>query len=243
VAGVHDVPAAAVAALFAPERPGPLIHPHVATTGVGRCRADRGDDPRTAVAELPGGNFACRGEPAAVAGLIGLVEAPPEWVPALRDVAAVAVRDRVVAELPDAADPRVGRPVRRLTAADVAGLDALDPSIAWISETWGGHAGLAGSGMAWAAFEGERPVAVACAFYVGRSYEDIGVVTEPAHRGRGLSTACAAAVVSDIRARGRRPSWTTSPENAGSRAVADRLGFVPVRDDVLYVVGLPVPVD
>ena len=243
MAGVHDVPAAAVAALFAPERPGPLIHAHVAATGVGRCRADRADDPRTAVAELPGGNLACRGEPVAVAGLIGLVEAPPEWVPALRDVASVGVWDRVVAELPDAADPRVGRPVRRLTPADVAGLDALDPSIAWISETWGGHAGLAASGVAWAAFEGERPVAVACAFYVGRSYEDIGVVTEPEHRGRGLSTACAAAVLADIRARGRRPSWTTSPENAGSRAVADRLGFVPVRDDVLYVVGVPVPVD
>ena len=69
------------------------------------------------------------------------------------------------------------------------------------------------------------------------------MVTEAAHRGRGLSTACAAAVVADIRARGRRPSWTTSPDNAGSRAVAARLGFVPVRDDVLYAVGVPVPTD
>ena len=51
------------------------------------------------------------------------------------------------------------------------------------------------------------------------------------------------AVVADIRARGRRPTWTTSPDNTGSRAVAARLGFVHVRDDVLYAVGVPIPVD
>jgi predicted GNAT family acetyltransferase len=86
-------------------------------------------------------------------------------------------------------------------------------------------------------------VAVAAAFFVGREYEDIGVVTDPGHRGRGLSSSCAAALVADVRARGHRPTWTTSPDNTGSRAVADRLGFVHVRDDVLYAVGVPVPVD
>jgi GNAT superfamily N-acetyltransferase len=243
VAGVHEVSPATVAALFAPERPGPLIHPHVAATGLGRCRADRTGAPRTALAELPGGNVACRGEPVAVPGLRGLVEAPPDWVPALAQGAEVGVWDRIIAELPDSAEPPVRLPVRRLVPADAPALGALDPSIAWIAESWGGPAGLAASGMAWAATDGDRPVAVACAFFVGRRYEDIGVVTEPGHRGRGLSTACAAALVADIRARGRRPSWTTSPDNAGSRGVAARLGFVRVRDDVLYTVGVPVPTD
>ena len=240
---MHDVSAAAVASLFAPERPGPLIHAHVAATGVGRCRADRATDPRTALAELPGDNVACRGEPAVVPGLRGLVEAAPEWVPALRAVAEVAVWDRIVAVLPDAAEPPVRRPVRPLAPTDAAGLAALHPSIGWISETWGGHAGLARSGLAWAAVDGDRPVAVAVSFFVGTEFEDIGVVTEPGYRGRGLSTACAAALVADIRSRGRRPSWTTSPDNLGSRGVAARLGFVPVRDDVLYAVGVPVPSD
>jgi predicted GNAT family acetyltransferase len=86
-------------------------------------------------------------------------------------------------------------------------------------------------------------VAVATAFFVGTQHEDIGVVTEPGYRGRGLSTSCAAAVIADVRARGRRPTWTTSPENTGSRAVAARLGFVHARADVLYAVGVPVPVD
>jgi RimJ/RimL family protein N-acetyltransferase len=240
---LQEVPPEVVTALFAPERPGPLIQQHVATSGVGRCRADRVVDPRTALAELPGDNVACRGEPMAVPGLRGLVDAPPPWRPALEAVAPVAVWQRLVAVLPDGAEPRPRHAVRRLVAADATALAALDPSIAWISETWGGHAGLAASGRAWIAVDDDRPVAVAAAFFVGREYEDIGVVTDPGHRGRGLSSSCAAALVADIRARGHRPTWTTSPDNTGSRAVADRLGFVHVRDDVLYAVGVPVPVD
>ena len=238
---MQDVPAAAITALFAPERPGPMIHPHIIASGVGRCLADRVNDPRTALAALPGGNVACRGEPVAVPGLTGLVEAPAAWVPALREIAEVGVWDRIIAVLPDAAEPTPGHPVRRLVASDAAVLEGLDPSIAWISETWGGHAGLAASETAWVAVEDGRAVAVAAAFFVGRVYEDVGVATQPGYRGRGFGTACAAAVVADIRTCGRRPSWTTSPDNGGSRGIAARLGFVHERDDVLYAVGVPVP--
>ena len=241
--GLREVPPAAVAALFVPERPGPLIQQHVAASGVGRCRADRLLVPRTAVVEVSQNNGACRGEPVVVPGLRGLVEAPPEWVPALEAVAPVQVWPRIVAVLPDAARPRSRHAVCRLLPADGAGLDALDPSMAWISESWGGHAGLVASGMAWAVFADGRPVAVACTFFVGWEYEDIGVVTERAYRGRGLSTSCAAAVIDDVRARGHCPTWTTSPGNTGSRAVAARLGFVHARDDVLYAVGVAIPTD
>ena len=93
----------------------------------------------------------------------------------------------------------------------------------------GGHAGSAASGRAWAVFADDRAVAVACPFFVGREHEDIGVVTERAYRGRGLSTSCAAAVIDDIRGRGRRPTWTTGEHgqprgrrSAGVRARARR---------------------
>lgn len=240
---MREVRADDVTAFFLPERPGPLIHPHIRATGIGTCRVDRWPSPRTVVAELPGGNVAVRGQPQVLPGLAGFVEASPDWVPALREIdPGTAVWPRLVAVLPDGADADgPDHAVRRLTPADAAGLAALHPSIAWISETWGGPAGLASSGRAFAAFAGSRPVAVACSFYVGREHEDIGVVTEAAHRGRGLSTACAAAVVQDIRSRGRRPTWTTSPDNLGSRRVAERLGFVHHRDDVLYAVHTPVP--
>jgi GNAT superfamily N-acetyltransferase len=242
-AALIDVPAADVADFFLPERPGPLIGPHIAASGVGSCRVDRWPQPRTVVAELPGGNLALRGVPRVLPGLTGLVEAPAEWWPVLRQMdPGAGVWPRLVAVLPDrVVPPRPDVPVRRLLPTDAGALALLDPSVDWIGETWGGPTGLAGSGRAWAAFDGPVPIAVACSFYVGSRYEDIGVVTAPAHRGRGLSTACAAALVADIRGRGRVPTWTTSPDNGASRAVAARLGFQFVRDDVLYAVHTPVP--
>jgi RimJ/RimL family protein N-acetyltransferase len=66
-------------------------------------------------------------------------------------------------------------------------------------------------------------------------------VTEAAQRGRGLASARAGALCEDILARGHIPTWTTSPDNAASLRVAERLGFRPVRDDVLRVIGRPIP--
>jgi GNAT superfamily N-acetyltransferase len=243
VRGLVEVDPGTVDVLFGPERPGPLLHAHVRASGVGRCWADSRLDPTTAVAELPGDNIALRGIPRELPDLAGFVEAPPVWLPVLRAVdPATAVWQRVIAVLPAAVDvPPPGVGARRLTAADTAALAEVDPSIAWIGETWDGPAGLARSGVAWGAFDGPRLVSVACAFFVGRRFEDIGVVTEPAYRGRGLSTACAAGVVRDIRDRGRQPTWTTSPDNVGSRRVAEHLGFVHARDDVLYAVRTPIP--
>lgn len=244
---LHGPDAAALRPWFTPERPGPLVHAHIVATGHGRCRVDRWPAPRVAVAELPD-NLALRGDPrgldpAGLGDLAGFVEAPPSFLPVLRALDPdVATWDRIIAELPDDAPAvRAVAPVRRLGPADATALLALDPSIAWIAETWAGPAGLAASGHAWATFDGDRPVSVAVSFFVGEAYEDIGVVTDPAYRGRGLSTACAAALVADLRSRGRRPTWTTSPDNAASRAVADRLGFTRVRDDVLYAVRTPIP--
>jgi GNAT superfamily N-acetyltransferase len=240
---VRIVPASDVDGFFEPERPGPVIQPHIARTGVGRCRVDAWPEPRTAVAELPGGNIALRGDPMVLDDLAGLVEAPPDWLPALhRTDPATAVWPRVVAVLPPAVELPPPRPeVRRLTADDAAVLADLDPSLAWIGGTWGGLPALAASGYAWAAFDAGAAVSVACVFFLGRRYADIGVVTEPASRGRGLSTACAAAVAAQVRADGRQPTWTTSPDNAASLGVAARLGFVHARDDVLYAVRTPVP--
>ena len=230
---------------FSPERPGPMIYEHVARSGVGQCWVDRWPSPRVVLAELAG-NYALRGDPDHVPDLddvVGLVEAPPEWFPALRaSDPAVAVWDRVIATLPSTVEvPPPSIDVRPLAPADADGLAALDPTLTWIGETWGGPAGMAASGRAYGVFVGRRPVSVATSFYVGARHEDIGVVTEPDYRGKGLSTASAAALVADIRARGRTPSWTTSPDNAGSLGVASRLGFVQQRTDVLYAVRSPIP--
>jgi hypothetical protein len=224
-----------------------MIFEHGLRTGLGQCLVDRRPDPRVVLAELAG-NYALRGDPdvatpADLAGIAGLVEAGPEWLPALRRSAPHTLTwDRVVTVLPASVvmpPPRVE--VRRLTAADADRLAALPSGIEWIHESWGGVAGLLAAEVAHGAVVGGDIVSVAVPFHCGLTYEDIGVVTAAGHRQHGLSTACAAAVVADIRARGHVPSWTTSPDNAGSLAVARRLGFVHQRDDVLYAVRVPIP--
>lgn len=246
---MQTVPRADLAELrhwFAPELPSPMIFAHIMGTGNGSVRVDRWPDPRVVLAELGGGNVALRGDPAHLPAceIAGFVDAPAEWLPTLEALApGVATWDRVVALLPaDAAVPPTPPGVRRLGPGDADALAALDPHIAWIHETWGGATGLAEAAVAFGAFDGDRLVSVASPFYVGTEHEDLGVVTAADHRGRGLSSACAAAVVSDVRARGHVPVWTTSPDNLASLGVARRLGFVQRWRDVLYAVGVPIPI-
>ncbi|MGH8908894.1 MAG: GNAT family N-acetyltransferase [Egibacteraceae bacterium] len=66
-------------------------------------------------------------------------------------------------------------------------------------------------------------------------------MTEHGFRGRGLSVACAGALCEDIYARGRRPSWTTSPDNLPNLRVASKLGFSLSRRDRLSAIGVPIP--
>ena len=172
------------------------------------------------------------------------MDAPAGFEPLLRaTVPTLAVWPRVILELPGDPQPVASAEavIRLLRPADAGQVAGLSSEVAWIAATWSGPAGLAASGHAWAAFRRGRLAAVACSFFVGVHYEDIGVVTEPAERGRGLSAACAGALCLDIRGRGRRPSWSTSPDNAASLRVAEKLGFIVQRRDRLLVVGQPVP--
>jgi GNAT superfamily N-acetyltransferase len=247
--GLVSVPAGQVAALrpwFVPERPGPLVWPHVANTGNGACLADRWPQPRAVLAEVAG-NWSLAGDPDALelTGLrsvvAGFVEAPARFLPLLRAAFADLVEwDRLVFVL-RGRPPAPGGRVRRLRDGDAGLLGGLGEETAWVAKTWGGPAGLAASGTGWGAFAGGRLVSVACPFFVGERHEDVGVATEPRFRGAGLSTACAAAVCADTLERGRAPSWTTSPDNLASLRVAEKLGFELVRRDRLYVVGVPVP--
>ncbi len=233
---------------FTPERPGPMIWAHVLRTGHGSCAVDRWPDPRAVLAESGGGNYSLRGDPdrlAELAGtLAGYVEAPPSVLPALRRIdPGLHVWDRVIFDLAGrpTPPPRVDGEIRRLGTGDAQALHALSEDIGWIGETWGGPIGLATSGTGWGAFVDGRLVSVAVPFYLGERYEDIGVVTEPEHRGHGLSPACAAAVIADVLARGHRATWSTSTDNVASIRVAERLGLRLNRRDVLYLVRTPAP--
>jgi RimJ/RimL family protein N-acetyltransferase len=232
---------------FLPERPGSLVWAHVVQTGRGRCLVDRWPNPRLVVAEVAG-NYSLRGDPAYLddeaESIVGFIAAPAEFFPALRRLYPdLIVWEQVVFELNgDVCRPPEATAVpRRLTAADADAVAGLAEEISWISKTLDGPAGLAASGLGWGAFMGDELASVAVPFFLGEHHEDIGVVTERAFRRQGLSTACAAALVTDVQTRRRRPTWIASRENAASVGVAGRLGFRQVREDRLYVVRPPVP--
>lgn len=233
-------------AWFKPERPGPLIGLHLLNTQHGRFFVDGWPGPRAVLAEAAD-NFALRGDPHRLAldelqGVVrGFVEAEAAWLPRLRAIDPDLIEwPRVVYALD--APRRVRRPrraqVRLLKVSDTAALAGLSPETAWVCKTWGGAAGMAASGRAWGAWRDGRLASVACVFFQGDEYEDLGVATEPADRGLGLSTACAARLCVDILRRGRRPSWNTSLDNPASQRVAEKLGFQRVREDCLYVVAM-----
>ena len=234
---------------FLPDRPGPLIGLHVIHTGHGHAWTDRWPDPRAILTETAG-NYSLTGDPDSLTPdslqprISGFVEAPETFVPLLRDTFPnLVVWDRVIYRLD--CEPQFatssGFVIRRLGAEDAGPLAGLSAESNWVYKTWYGAENMAKSGYAWGAFADGKLVSVANTFFVGEQYEDLGAVTEPEYRGRGLNTACAGAMCTDTIQRGRIPSWTTSPDNIASMRVAEKLGFKLVRRDVLYVVGINVP--
>jgi GNAT superfamily N-acetyltransferase len=224
----------------------------VLQTGNGTCSADRWPNPQAILAEAAG-NYLLVGEPEALvpddliqARLVGFVEASEPFEPLLRTAfGTLAVWPRVILELQPSTTPApfhsVMGSVHRLGPADVPAVRSLSPEVDWLAKTWGGPSGLAASGYAWGALAEGRLVSLACSFFVGDRFEDIGVATEPAYRGRGLAFLCASSLCGDIRDRGRRPSWSTSPDNSASLGVAQKLGFSLQRHDRLLLVGRDAP--
>ena len=229
---------------FLPERPGALVGPHVLETGSGACWADRWPAPQAVLVKISV-NHTLVGDVHAVTStdlqphINGYVETSETFLPLLRATFAdVHLTPRIVLAQPGAASQvqSLDYPMRRLVAADTSHLEGLDPELAWICKSWGGPYGLARSGCSWGIFVDNRLAAVACTFFLGKSYEDIGILTVPKFRGLGLSTACANALCNDIRARGHQPSWVTSPDNPASLRVAEKLGFTVQRTDFEHVV-------
>lgn len=232
-----------------PELPGSLVGSHVSVSGHGRCVADRWPQPRAVLVEA-GGNYMLRGDPGVVSPeqlrphITGFVDASEEFWPLLAKLTEQPLKwHRVVyvgeRKPSDDADER--RIARRLTGADAHHLRQLSDESAWISKTWSGPDSLAATELAWGVFDEGRLVSVACPFFMGLEHEDIGVVTEPAYRKQGLSTACARALCRDITDRGHTPVWTTSPDNIASIRLAERLGFRKARSFILHVIGIDIP--
>ncbi|MFI9358031.1 GNAT family N-acetyltransferase [Streptomyces lydicus] len=221
---------------------------HALAPGAGRWWADRAVDPR-AIAVACADHLLLRGDPTTLAPLALApfaahhVQAPARFLPLLSSAFDLLVpwermayvhRVRVSPPRP----PR-GVTVRRLEPGDAPALAALGPDMAWIHVSWGGCAGLAASGLGWAAFAKGRALAVACTCFGGTTYEDVACVTVPELRRQRLALACVTALCQDIVARGHTPSWTCSRDNRASRLLAWTAGFRLEHEYVHYFTGQP----
>ena len=221
---------------------------HVRRTGHGRLFADRWPSPRTVLVQTAD-NFNLRGDPDALhasdlVGLSGLFDAAMDFTPLLRDAAdSFTPWNRLVYVQRDQirSTPPLDVQIRLLDVHDADSLSRFAGPSTWLWKSWGTARDLAGSGYARGAFNGRDLRSVASTFFVGDVFEDLAVLTAPGFRRRGLSTECALALCADMHARGRVPSWTTSPENSASCRTAERCGFRLSRHDVLYVVNASVP--
>jgi len=234
---------------FTPEPACWLVGTHVLNTGNGACFVDRWPGPRAVLVDCAG-NYSLLGDPDALhpedlkSRFQGFLDAPDQFGPLLKvTFPHLRVWDRVLLKLTE--EPHLSYPgrytLRRLNSEDAHHLWGLTPESAWISKTWGGPPGLAASGCAWGAFTDGQLVSTAATWFLGNVHEELGVVTEAAFRGRGLSAACTAALCADVRSRGHQPTWSTSPDNLASLRVAEKVGFSIAGKAHLYVIGTPIP--
>ena len=168
---------------FLPERSGALVGPHVLETGNGACWVDRWPAPQAVLVKISV-NHTLVGDVHAVTSsdlqphINGYVETSETFLPLLRATFAdVHLTPRIVLVQTGAAREvqSLDYPLRRLVAADTSHLESLDPKLAWICKSWGGPYGLASSGCSWGIFVDDQLAAVACTFFLGKTYEDIGI--------------------------------------------------------------------
>jgi len=80
-------------------------------------------------------------------------------------------------------------------------------------------------GVAFAVFEGIRPLCVAFSAWILRDVLEIGIETCPDARRRGLASVACAALIRHALSRGLEPVWSAHLDNHASHTLAARLGF------------------
>ncbi len=85
-----------------------------------------------------------------------------------------------------------------------------------------------------ATFEEQHPVSFCYAGAMTESLWDISIDTVPEYRRRGHAALCVAHMIRYMYMQGKRPVWQALEDNPGSWRLAQKLGFVPVDELVLF---------
>ena len=122
--------------------------------------------------------------------------------------------------------PARGETVRLLSPVDSGLLERAPLGLR--GEGWGSSLALLREGVAAAAIIDREIVALSHTTARAGQFADLGVATLPAWRNRGLASATAALVASEVQSAGQTPVWSAGATNRASLRVAQKLGFVEV---------------
>jgi RimJ/RimL family protein N-acetyltransferase len=104
-----------------------------------------------------------------------------------------------------------------------------------IEEVWGTEENFFGRGVSFAVLHGDEVVAWCTPDCVAGDRIDVGIMTHPAHRRRGLASTAVGATVEHGLSHGfRAVGWHCNADNVASWKTAERVGFVRNRRYVYY---------
>jgi RimJ/RimL family protein N-acetyltransferase len=112
-----------------------------------------------------------------------------------------------------------------------------DPIREWIDieEVWGTEHSFFDRGVSFVVLHGQEVVAWCTPDCVAGDQIDVGIMTHPAHRRKGLAAVAVAATVEQCLRQGfRAVGWHCNADNVGSWRTAERVGFVRDREYAYY---------
>lgn len=170
--------------------------------------------------------------------------APNGWVPRrdtlLRGAAPETVARRMfrLAEL--RVDWRMALPatltLARMDAPLLARTDLanLGDALGWVRSFWPSVGRFVREGVGYCVLDGTAVASWCLSVYAAGDALELGVATAVSHRGQGLATVAAAAVLEHCLSQQIIPHWHCDLVNRPSVRVAEKLGFVPAHDYEIY---------
>jgi len=118
-----------------------------------------------------------------------------------------------------------------ITVADarpvtVESVRAIDAAFGLVTRFWPSYEAFLANAHAVAVYAGKVPAAICYAAALENGKAEIDVLTVPHQRGRGFGIQAASAFVRHCLEKGIEPLWDCFTNNAGSLALASRLGFM-----------------
>ncbi len=173
----------------------------------------------------------------------GFIQCPEDFLPGLRRVApglAIWPRVRFVLRGPlrEVPSPRNAQ-IRRVNLGDAPALEQIEQS--WVWKYWEDAEDFCRTATAYVAEVAAIAVSVVSIFVEYENHADLAVATHPSFRRKGLATAAAHALCTDIVAQGKIPVWSTSPDNIASSVIPRKLGFVEIPAHPMYVMNQEIP--